>query len=308
MAKMEDPEQQPEFSNPRHRRRYETLLRLANRLTTHEGLLYKTYQFEREIAVMQFVVPQPYEKLFFDQAHSHPLAGHLDLDRTLARLRTGVYWPQMESEVQDWIRACRPCIQHNPCAVNVHRPLHQAPLPVEPLLKLQVDFKGPLPRTNSGQEYWLTVIDCHSGFVWGFPTQDCTSSSATKALRKLFLQFKPPSEIQTDNGKHFTSKEFVDFLNDYNIRQTTSTPYHPESQGQVERANRALSRIIAKYIDRRMISWPQRLREACYAINSATNSTRKTSPFELLFRCRPWLPTDIILPIRFDRPATTDIN
>jgi transposase InsO family protein len=46
--------------------------------------------------------------------------------------------------------------------------------------------------------------------------------------------------LRSDNGKEYTSKEFVNFCRDVGIKRELTTPYNPQQNGVVERKNRTM--------------------------------------------------------------------
>jgi len=72
-----------------------------------------------------------------------------------------------------------------------------------------------------------------------------TSASATiRALRSLFETHGLPEEIVADNGPQFVAGEIKDFLTANGIRPCLSSPYHPASNGEVERAVRTFKEAM----------------------------------------------------------------
>ena len=62
----------------------------------------------------------------------------------------------------------------------------------------------------------------------------------------IFARFGMPRAIISDNGTHFCNKPFAALMKKYGIHHKISTPYHPQTNGQVELANRELKHILEK--------------------------------------------------------------
>jgi len=68
-----------------------------------------------------------------------------------------------------------------------------------------------------------------------------TKEKVAEFLREnIFYKFGYPRELVTDQGSQFTSNLIEDLLTHHRIKHNTSTPYHPQANGQVEVTNRAL--------------------------------------------------------------------
>ena len=64
-----------------------------------------------------------------------------------------------------------------------------------------------------------------------------------------------PSIVQSDNGKEFKNAVLQDWLKANNVISKFGRPRHPQSQGQVERANQTLVRRMSKCLDGNSIRW-----------------------------------------------------
>ena len=83
---------------------------------------------------------------------------------------------------------------------------------------------------------YLIIIDAHSKWIEAICTPSATSAAVIEELRVLFAQFELPDTIVTDNGTCFVSAEFKAYLTKNRIKQITSAPYHPATNGMAERA------------------------------------------------------------------------
>ena len=78
------------------------------------------------------------------------------------------------------------------------------------------------------------------------PTKDETANTAAKALIQQWIGvFYVPKTLQSDNGTHFASTVLKTVCKQLGIQQIFSSPWHPQSQGQVERQNDTLNNCLA---------------------------------------------------------------
>ena len=63
------------------------------------------------------------------------------------------------------------------------------------------------------------------------------SREINEILKKQFLDFGRPETLIFDNASYFVSKEFKQFIEDFDIRHTTPSPYYFKSNGLAERMN-----------------------------------------------------------------------
>ena len=67
-------------------------------------------------------------------------------------------------------------------------------------------------------------------------TNTSTLSATIELLRTSFASLGLPEVVVSDNATAFTSSEFSDFLKRNGIRHILTPPYHPASNGLVERS------------------------------------------------------------------------
>src|SRR5262245_374764 len=65
----------------------------------------------------------------------------------------------------------------------------------------------------------------------------------------------PPEKFQTDNGREFRNAEMSYLLSSWNSSEIHSNPYHPQTNGQIERLNRTLLSRITSAVETQMDSW-----------------------------------------------------
>lgn len=99
----------------------------------------------------------------------------------------------------------------------------------------------------------------------------------------VFYKFGYPRHLVIDQGNQFTSNMIEYILSQYKIKNITSTPYHPQANGQVEVANRELEGIFTKVVSSSRKDWEDRLVEAIYAYNTPWKTTTGFTPYELVY-------------------------
>eukprot|EP00253_Pinus_taeda_P012737 PITA_12737 len=90
-------------------------------------------------------------------------------------------------------------------------------------------------------------------------------------------------ELVIDQGSQFTSNLIEDRLTHHRIKHKTSTPYHPQANGQVEVTNRALEGILRNIVTSNRKDWTNRLVEATWVYNTTSKTTTGFTPYELVY-------------------------
>ena len=126
-------------------------------------------------------------------------------------------------------------------------------MPLSPILEIElfdvwgIDFMGPFPNSIENQ-YILVAVDYVSKWVEAIPSRTNDNKVVIKFLKEnIFSRFETPHAIISDNGTHFCNRSFEAHMRKYAITHKLSTPYHPQTSGQVEVSNRQI-----KFIWRRL--------------------------------------------------------
>ncbi|XP_065094663.1 uncharacterized protein K02A2.6-like [Ochlerotatus camptorhynchus] len=158
--------------------------------------------------------------------HLHP--GHPGIQRMKAIARSFVYWPSIDSVIAAHVKACRHC------AVAAKSPPKAPslawPKSTYPWQRVHIDYAGPIEG-----EYFLLSVDSYSKWVEIVRTKSITATATIEILRSLLVRLGMPETLVSDNGTQFTSAEFAQFCLENGIDHVTTAPFHPQSNGQVER-------------------------------------------------------------------------
>ena len=241
----------------------------------------KYYPMREELMVIGYVVlrgnrivvPQGLRLHCVKLAHQ----GHQGIVKTKQRLRTKVWWPQLEKDVEKFCKSCHSCqLVSTP---NPPEPIQPTTLPNGPWQDLSIDFLGPL---DSGKHFVLVVVDYYSRWFDIEITKDTTSSKVISTLRRLFTTHGLPFSITSDNAANFKSQEFETYLEENGIDHRLVTPLHPAANGEVERQNRSLMKRIriAKAENK---NWQKEIHEYIFAYRTTPHSVTGLTPAEIMF-------------------------
>ena len=107
--------------------------------------------------------------------------------------------------------------------------------------RIHVDFAGPLEDF-----YYLIVEDSYSKWPEVLRYRRPTMGTTFGFLDELFARFGVVDCVVSDNGSQFTSVEFKEFCEIFQIKHITTPQYHPRSNGQAERFVDTLKRALKK--------------------------------------------------------------
>ena len=96
---------------------------------------------------------------------------------------------------------------------------------------------------------------------------------------KIVLRHGTPESLVTDRGKCFFAYVIQDVWKKLGIIHKTTSGYHPQTNGQVERMNHTLAMMISMYITPEQTNWDDPLPFICFAYNTARQESTGYSPF-----------------------------
>jgi transposase InsO family protein len=100
-----------------------------------------------------------------------------------------------------------------------------------------LDIVGPLRMALGGSTHLLVAIDKFSKWVEVCPITNLRVEQAVSFFTDIIHRFGVPNSIITDNGSQFTGRKFLEFCDKHHIRVDWAAVAHPQTNGQVERAN-----------------------------------------------------------------------
>ena len=247
--------------------------RRKDELSTQEGCV---------LCGSRVVIPSQGRARVLEELHeSHP-----GITQMKSLARSTVWWPRIDEDLEKKVRGCTACQENQ----NLHppAPLHPWEWPACPWARVHIDYAGPFLG-----RMFLVVVDAYSKWLDVRTVPAATSNNTMKVLRSIFATHGLPEMIVSDNGSTFTSQEFRMFLKQNGVRHICSAPYHPASNGLVERAVQTLKRAMKKSATGDIET---RLSRFLFHYRSTPHSTTGQTPAELLMGRRMRTQLDFMKP------------
>ena len=254
-----------------------------------DGLLMRKWLPRQEspvdwMAHKQIVVPVPLRERLLALAHNTPVAGHCGVRKTRMLLLKHFFWPSIQRDVATHCRHCHVCqIVGKPNKSIPKAPLFPVPALCEPFTRILIDCVGPLPPSRKGHRYLLTIMCLSSRFPEAIPLRNIRAKTVARELVKYFTLMGFPREIQSDQGSNFMSDHFQQTLEKLGVTHIVSAPYHPESQGALERFHGTLKTMLRKYVHEFQTDWEEGLPFLLFAARTTYQESLGFSPAELIF-------------------------
>jgi transposase InsO family protein len=143
----------------------------------------------------------------------------------------------------------------------------------------------------------MVTIDKFSKWVEVRPITNLRAEQAVTFFTDIIYRFGVPNSIITDNGSQFTGRKFLEFYDKFHICVDWAAVAHPQTNGQVERANGMILQGLKPRIFHRMNKfgrkWLQELPAVVWSLRTTPSRATGFTPFFLVYGAEAILPTDL---------------
>jgi hypothetical protein len=194
----------------------------------------------------------------------------------------------MRKDVIDVIKACKECQKFND---NRKETMNYPLLIGEAFERVGIDLMGPFEITKNGNKFIIVAIDYLTKFVEIDAIQEKTADNVAEFIyNKINLNHGCPNTILSDNGTEFKNETIKSLCEKFKINKKFSSQYRHQTNRLVERTNRTLVEIIAKYMMDFKVNWDECLQTIRFHYNIRPQENIGFSPFELIFGRKPNTP------------------
>lgn len=243
------------------------------------------------------VPPDDVREGIISENHSSMFGGHRGITKTYRRIREKYFWPGLKADITEHIRNCITCQEYKLVRIKNREPMIITDTPIEAFDKISIDTVGPLPLTPDGNKHILTVQDNLTKYCIAIPVPDIKAETIADALaRHVITLYGSPRIILSDKAPALIGKVMQQLEKIFKIKQVTTSGYHPQSNGGLERSHLVLIEYIRQYIEK-FEDWDKVLPFATFSYNTSVHESTNFTPFELIFgktaRTPSAFPTDV---------------
>nr|XP_049462311.1 uncharacterized protein K02A2.6-like [Anopheles coluzzii]XP_049462313.1 uncharacterized protein K02A2.6-like [Anopheles coluzzii]XP_049462317.1 uncharacterized protein K02A2.6-like [Anopheles coluzzii]XP_049462318.1 uncharacterized protein K02A2.6-like [Anopheles coluzzii]XP_049462319.1 uncharacterized protein K02A2.6-like [Anopheles coluzzii] len=171
------------------------------------------------------VIPASLRKAIMNDLH----AAHIGIVKMKGLARSYVYWPGIDSEIEQTAKSCTECARQATSPPKFNK--HHWEYPNSPCERIHIDYASPVAGAML-----LVVVDAYSKWFEVKVTTSTTTNATISLLDELFAAYGAPVTVVSDNGPQFASADFTSHLKNTGVKYHKLTaPYHPATNGQAER-------------------------------------------------------------------------
>jgi len=240
------------------------------------GLLCRHSVYGRET---QVVLPEALKQRLLLYQHQSVLAGHAGSRKMYDTLHRYVYWPTIVVDVYKHVDQCPACAKN-----RLSERRHASTMKLFPALERfsgpAMDLLGPLTTSRGGHKHELVIRDRFTKVTRAIPLLDATALTVSSAFMDACVAaYGIPDSVLTDNGPQFASFYYQGILGLLGIASNYTSPYDPQTNGQVERYHRTLVRQLRCYIAEHQKEWDRHLFLLTTAYNRQVHASTGEIPF-----------------------------
>src|SRR2546423_9496572 len=248
----------------------------------------KLYRKKKNGKILRVLKEDETDTILF-MTHNHETGGHFGVDTTYNKIADRYYWKGMYDDTKKYIKCCDICQRRGQKGGKSYlNPIEVG----EPFERIGIDFVGPLERTKRRNRYILVVTDYLTKWPEAKAMKEATAENVVKFIYEgIICRHGCPKIILSDRGTHFRNKLVKGLCEKFKIKHKLSSPYHPQTNGLVERFNRTLCELLAK-VSEKENQWDEYLEQVLFAYRTTKHATTKKTPFFMTYGREAILPID----------------
>lgn len=217
--------------------------------------------------------------------------GHLGSRAVIDTLSSRLWLLDVTALTEGVVKSC------NKCQFTRREALQPALLHLLPRVEVfdvwAFNWIGLLPKTHRNNQYILTAMDHGTGFAYAEAHPQRSYEAVLALLWYIITAHGKPKAVLTDNGTEFIAYEHLNYLQRLDITHLRTLPYHPQTNGKLEKFNDNLTQVLAHFTaPNHHDQWDEYLADALLAHHVHSSSTTGASPTYMAYGRELPLPSE----------------
>ncbi len=253
--------------------------------------------------VLRPLVPTAFRRHIFDAVHN---LAHPGIRATRRLISSHYVCPGLASQVAAWCRDCQLCQRVKVTSQPVSLPGLIANS-IQRFSRIHIDLVWPLPVSRDGFTHLFTVMDRSTRWAEAIPLWSTSAASCAEALICNWVaRFGVPEQITSNRGRQFCSSVWDVLTRQLGVKMRFTTPYHPKSNGLVERFHRLLKDALRARSSG--TDWFQHLPWVLLGLRAAPREDTGISVAELMVALFPCQANFYLLPSRHQAHSSSNCS
>ena len=158
-----------------------------------------------------------------------------------------------------------------------------------------IDLVTNLPETPRGNKHIVVCVDLFTKWPDAQAIPHKSAENIHRFLLSLGCRHGSPNIVVTDQGREFCNSLVDSFLASIGSEHRMSSPYHPQTNGQVERFNQTLKGGLRRMVNENLDDWDLLIDAVLLGYRTSRQASTRLAPFLLMNGRRARLPLDMVL-------------
>ncbi|GJR89570.1 reverse transcriptase domain-containing protein [Tanacetum coccineum] len=162
-----------------------------------------------------------------------------------------------------------------------------------------MDIVGPFPEPPDKTKYLIVAVDYFTKWIESKAVTSITKKKVKNfAFDNIVCRFGIPSTIITDNRTQLIDDPFKSWAEGLGIKLVSTSVYHPQANGAVERANQSIMQGIKTRLHQEGGAWVKELPSILWAHRTTPETSNGETPFSLAYGTKAVIPAEMGIPTR----------
>ena len=211
-------------------------------------------------------------------------------------LLQGFFWPTMKQDAADYAKKCDKCQRYS-ALISAHPERLTVIFCPWSFAKCGINIIDPLPTVPGGLKFAAVAMDYFTKWAEAIPLSIITEKNMSKFIREhIIYRFGIPHSLVSDNDLQFDNLAVRGLCDQFGINKDFSTPYHPQSDGQVEAVNKIIKFTLKRRLDTLKRRWATELPLVLWSYRTTARTATGETPFSMAYVVEAMIPAEVKVP------------